>query len=237
MPKTKRTGDSMIRNRLLFIIFSGMVLLFSCSDDENGVQTGSDPEILAAWLNESWNLSSQNQNLVEVQVYDPQGLNELESVTLELQNISGSVVFRDSLYDDGAYYHQASGDVLAKDGIFSNRFTPSQMTTGAGLYKFIFLAKDKNGNTSIPLSREVVFDFSGNIRITNTVLPDTLKSGITAEYLYVTAVDSIGAPSAGSVYFNTKDAENTFVLSTLAMYNDGNFSAHGDVTAADSIFS
>ncbi|MGD9900079.1 MAG: hypothetical protein AB7T22_13220, partial [Calditrichaceae bacterium] len=58
-----------------------------------------------------------------------------------------------------------------------------------------------------------------------------------AEYLYVTAVDSIGAPSAGSVYFNIKDAENTFVLSTLAMYNDGNFSAHGDVTAADSIFS
>ncbi len=227
----------MIRKILIFIILPGMFLLFSCSDDENGIQAGSDPEILATWMNESWNLSSQNQNLVEVQVYDPQGLDELESVTFELQNISGIAVFRDSLYDDGSYYHQQSGDVLAKDGIFSNRFTPSQLTTGAGLYKFVFSAKDKNGNTSIPLSREVIFDFSGNIRVTNTVLPDTLKSGITAEYLYVTAVDSTGAPSAGSVYFNIKDAENTFIISTLNMYNDGNFAAHGDVTAADSIFS
>ena len=132
---------------------------------------------------------------VEVKTTDPQGLSDLNGVFMEVRKQGSSgTIFSDSLYDDGAYYHTNDGDVIAGDGVFSNRYSATQILSGsnAGEYVFNFTAFDNEGHTSLPLEYTALFGLNVRPEIISVTGSDTLFSGTQGEIFQVAVFDSDG---------------------------------------------
>jgi len=226
-----------MNSKLLKITFSILMISFliGCSKDNNPVQVGSNPVIEKISIRQKWNVQSAAFNKIEVTVQDPQGFANLATVIFSV-TLSGSStpIFQDSLYDDGAYFNQNDGDVLAGDGVFSNKFSADNITPSktTGDYIFSFTAIDRDRNVSSPKVETVVFGINARPEILKVSAPDTFKSGVSGAVFAVTVSDSDGIDDITDVWFNSSGFGDQ-----IHFFNDGDFANHGDEFAADSIYS
>ena len=110
-------------NFVLYCIILITFLLFqTCSDSGKDPIAEEIPVIEFINLNSNWNLAETAYNKVEVKILDPQGVENIDSVTIKISTSIGEIILVDRLYDDGTYYHTNDGDVIAGDGVFSNQF-------------------------------------------------------------------------------------------------------------------
>lgn len=219
----------------IFLVFT----VISCKEDDNPVSVGTTPEINDIKMNDKWNPRSTEAYKIEIKVSDPQGLSDLSSVIMEVRNnLDGAVIYVDSLYDDGAYYHPEDGDVFARDGIYSNRFTPVQIESPVrpGLYYFSFVASDQQGHQSNTMEGTVSFGENSMPYIVAIDAPDSISSEGGDIVLQVTADDSNGVQDIKKVYFESRKHGGTAVKYEGELYDDG-LVEHGDTMAGDAVYS
>lgn len=209
-----------------------------CSDTGKDPIVEENPVIELINLNSNWNLAEMSYNKVEAKILDPQGVENIDSVAIRIFTLDEEIMLIDRLYDDGAYYYPDDGDVIAGDGVFSNRFdAATDIGKTVGDYKVEIQAFDFDGNQSEISDTTIHLGYSYTVEFVNIQKPDTIKSGIVAEYLYVALRHPEGLKAIKDVSFNLYVNNSTALLKTMAMFNDGNFENTGDLIAADSIFS
>ena len=227
----------MIYRSLLIITF--LYFFVACSKESNPVTTDENPVITKITMNDQWNPRSTSPYQIEVQVNDPQGSTDIYEVILHVRSDSGgSVIFTDLLYDDGAYFHTGDGDLIAGDGIFSNRFTPTQIITPVqpGIYYFSFIASDKQQHESNAVEKLVSFGENSAPYIVSIDCPDSVSAAIGEIVLQVAVSDSDGVQNIKKVSFESRKQGTASTKYEGELYDDGE-TEHGDTIAGDAIFS
>jgi len=233
-----QTKEFDMKKHLFLLILMLLVFIFACEEESNPADVGSNPVIEEITIRDKWNSASTLPNKIELKVSDPQGFSNISGVLVQVKNSSEQVVFSDSLYDDGAYYHTQDGDVFAGDGIFSNKFSSVQILSGSGDgdYDFSFQAFDKDNHESGNSERSVLFGPNARPEITNVLSPDTLNSGTSGQVFEISVKDDDGLDDISRVYFESqKDGSQTQIFE-MDLFNDGNLNEHGDLFANDTIF-
>jgi len=223
---------------LLYVLVTTLMFI-SCSDDKSPVATGVTPEIEKVKLNDKWNPRLSQPYKVEVYVQDPQGPGNITKGLVQVRKENEEVIlYTDSLYDDGAYFHPGDGDVIARDGVFCNRFSPNQIlpVVETGLYSFSFYAIDNQGNESQMIDRLISFGTNSAPTISNIDAPDSYSALSDESSIRVTVNDSDGFMDIRKVYFESQLAGVNFARFESDLYNDGD-PEHGDEVAGDSVYS
>ena len=218
-----------------------LLLYSSCTQDEkNPIALSPNPVIDTISIPARWNTRLDIHYTVEVKVLDAQGSSNIISVQMEVYNSQTSaMIFTGSLYDDAAFYHPQDGDVVAGDGVYSNRFTATEMVPAltAGEYRFQFVAIDQQGNQSQEQARMVFFGTNYSPVITRIAAPDTFSSTQSAAIINIVVTDKDGITDIDRAYFESQSQARIARIYESDLYNDGNYEQHGDLTAGDSIFS
>jgi len=225
------------------ILLSALLLLamwiISCHEDKNPVNTGNVPVISKVKLKDRWSTQSSGLYKTEVWVNDPQGFDNISGVYLTVyESTGGEEIFSDSLYDEGAFYYPKAGDVLAGDGVFSNRFQISEISesNNQAEYIFRFIAYDKQNHRSQIWDSFVVFGPNSPPVIHQVVAPDSVSYQTVNTLFMITVSDSDGIVDITQAYFESENLAMGFTQYEQALYNDGDFVNHGDLLAGDSIF-
>jgi hypothetical protein len=234
--------EYMVRNKIIIIslLVLGQLWILGCSEEKNPLTTEDTPVISKVKLKDRWSTQSSSLYKTEVWVNDPQGFNNLSGVNLTVhENSGGREIFSDSLYDEGAYFYPKAGDVLAGDGVFSNRFQTSEIseTNDQAEYIFRFVAFDKQNHESQIWENLVVFGPNSPPVIHQISAPDSLSFQSENTIFMITVSDSDGVEDIAQAYFESENLAKGFTQYEQALYNDGDFENHGDLLAADSIFS
>ncbi len=184
-------------------------------------------------------LSDTLPHFVSIKVSDPQGLNDIDAVVLNIYNqTSSKAVTKVNLHDDGT-----NGDVIANDGIFSILLDPAFTKNQIGVFIFHVQAFDKSGSASNPLTQYVkVLTYQNDPPfIFNIVAPDTmnlLPDQAAATVLKVSVTDPQGLSDIYSVFFNTYKPGNVPSSGNpFKMADNGQTEANGDETAGDGVYS
>ncbi len=225
--------------KLYLWLFMGLIFIASCEKETTILEVGTDPVIEEIRIRSKWNSLSNVFNKVEVKITDPQGFSNIIPVEFSVKNqLTGQVVFTDSLFDDGAYLYPQDGDVIAGDGVFSNRFSATQILYGAddGEYIFYFTALDKEGHESQAAEQLAVFGPNVRPEIVSIAGEDTLFSGTPGQIFEVAVFDSDGVDDIIRVYFETRNSLNQ-PIEIFDLFNDGDFAQSGDLFADDSLYS
>ena len=225
--------------RSLLIVIAFLFFFFACSKESNPVTTEENPVITKITMNDQWNPRSTSPYQIEVQVNDPQGLTDISEVIVHVRSDSGgSVIYNDLLYDDGAYYHPGDGDLIAGDGVFSNRFLPTEIVTPVqpGMYYFSFTASDKQQHESNTAEKLVSFGENSAPYIELIDCPDSVSAATGEIVLQVTVVDSDGVENIKKVWFESRKQGTASTKYEGELYDDGEVE-HGDTIAGDAIFS
>ncbi|TFH02461.1 MAG: hypothetical protein E4H13_01985 [Calditrichales bacterium] len=227
-------------------ISTGIVILFlvniGCTPNENvPMDTGTVPEIIKVTAPEKWNSLSASSARIEAKVSDPQGQANIAAVTIALyDHPQQNLVYSDSLYDDGSYYHPRSGDVLGGDGVFCNTFLATEIIGQSESieYTFRFIATDTDGNVSQVVERPVIIGANSLPAIIEINAPDSLSTSVIQDLVFtITVADSDGIDDITHAWFESKNITRGFTIIEKDLYNDGDFENHGDVSATDAIFS
>ena len=191
------------------------------------------PFIVSAVLEDTLTSSTLEDVFISLDVGDPQGLADIDSVSLQIYApFSPSPAFVARLSDDGI-----DGDVAAGDGTFSFREDLSDSLTRAGDHAIRFQATDRGGLAS----EAVVMGFYVKIIndppvLSDLTAPDTVSRSSTGSFLLaVRADDPQGLDDIAGVFFNTtKPDGNPSSGNPFQMKDDG---SDGDAVPGDGIFS
>ena len=223
-------------------LFMLVIIIFSigCNKEDNPVSLGIVPSITKLELQDKWNIRATLIYKIEVWAKDPQGISNLSGVQMIVsESSSGNQIFTDSLYDDGAYYYINDGDVLAGDGVYSNKYRPADINQALkeAEYMFQFIAIDKQHNESQVLEYPVFFGPNNRPQVQEISAPDIIPSGSQDIIFSISASDSDGTDDIIIAFFESENIEKGYKKFEQYLYNDGDLTNHGDVTAGDSVFS
>lgn len=219
-----------------YVLFTLLIFIIACDSDKDPVQTPSAPVIEKISIRETWNISSTVPNTIEVFCKDGDGLSDLAAVTFTVQRQTDNTqIYSDSLYDDAAWVHSGDGDVVAGDGVFTNRFSTGQFQSPAveGNFLFTFTAYDKSGRSSQIESVEVMFGSNSAPQILTVAIPDTFFSGATNNQFMASVTDSNGLADISEVLFEVREEGSSNILAGDQLFDDGDLVAHGDQFAGD----
>jgi hypothetical protein len=137
-------GALMQKRIILPIVFLLFISIFSCTRTEKVVEVRYAPVLYDLASPDSIQRNSPYIYYVFVTAYDPDGLQDIDSVYFRVTRPDGSLnpnILK--MRDDGQY-----GDSVANDGRFSLGFTSGDTASQLGIYIFKFYAKDKAGDVS-----------------------------------------------------------------------------------------
>lgn len=150
------------------------------------------------------------------------------------KKVSGSPF---SLLDNGS---SAQGDDLAGDKVFSAKI-PMSMSLLSGEYRAEYFAAESNGTPYKLSVNKFVFDNGTSNQepvLSDLSAPDTITVVDTTVFrIRVRAIDPNGKQDLSRVYFVVTRPDGTSNNAALQMYDDGNFTLHGDDVANDDIYS
>jgi hypothetical protein len=206
-----------------YLVIGLGLIAWSCSENPGGPVEEIIPVIESVSLDELWSINTTEKKIVEIKITDPQGPGDLHSVFLQIYNQEGSIVFSDSLYDDGGL--NESGDIIAADGVFRNRFLPSAITIESGNYTFEFDVKDKEGNSPGKYEKDVSFVLENIPEIKNITAIDTLKSASASKIISAIVIDASNTGTL-TVYMDLLQGNHSVVLQPYRMQKQGNDSVY-----------
>ncbi len=217
-----------------------MYILFSCKQDKNILTLSPNPVIDTIVLPEKWNTRVELSYKVEVKVLDAQGFANIDTVRLEVINPNSStLIYTDYLHDDGAFYFPLDGDVLAGDGVYSNKFIAAQIVPAQATaeYTIQFSAIDKQGNHSVVKDYPVWFSPNYPPVISTITAPDTFAVPRLRPVIQMIVSDNDGISDISQAYFESQSVQGQARIFESNLFNDGNYELHGDDLAGDSVFS
>lgn len=177
--------------------------------------------------------NSPARHIISVKVADPQGLGDIDDVSYEITKVgAASASSQGELFDDG--FH---GDVIAKDGRFSNLIQGSFAQGDSGAYEIEVTARDREGNASESLKAQV-FVLRGTENLAPQILQVTAPSSVAIDsahsFLVAAQVsDPEGLANSLSVTYQFFPPEHATPTEEGPLADDG---TQGDVTAGDGVF-
>jgi hypothetical protein len=184
-------------------VVSLCVLLFYCSErDLPTQQSDTSPPKLTIQSLPSY-INPGETFFVAVQVNDPQGPRDVESVTLNIsKEYEPSQSQQYSLHDDGQVNYPDDGDIVAFDGYFTQKILWQTDSGDKQNFVFTFEAIDRAGHEAEPADTVVISMKNEPPAIVEIVLPDTLDSGFTTtKSIAVNVRDDDGRDDIKSVSF------------------------------------
>jgi hypothetical protein len=228
-------------NMINIIFLSCMIIILSsCKQEKNILTLSANPVIDSITLPEKWNTRLELLYKVEVKVLDAQGFANIDTVRMNVVDPDNSaLIFTDNLHDDGAFYYPQDGDVLAGDGVYSNKFYAAQIVSAQSTaeYTIQFTAIDKQGNLSIVQDRSVLFSPNYPPVIGTITAPDTFAVPRLRPVINMTVSDNDGISDITQAYFESQAVQGQARIFESDLFNDGNYELHGDEVAGDSVFS
>ncbi|HPG38573.1 MAG TPA: hypothetical protein PLP19_12040 [bacterium] len=138
------------------------------------------------------------------------------------------------MYDDGMAQHSTDGDIVARDGLFTQNITWQSTDENPHHIVFEFVAVLNFETTGEPLKVTLVSSKNILPQITGVTVPDTLPSGFTGTLTFsATVFDSNGIKDIKTVLFKGKrDNQTLFQGELLTTANAGVFEKSFDNTFA-----
>ncbi|UCE04803.1 MAG: hypothetical protein JSW07_14415, partial [bacterium] len=179
-------------------------------------------------------LISEIDHFVSIHVDDPQGIDDIATVTCSIfHSNSQNPVKIDTLVDDGTH-----GDIITRDGIYTTGINVDFAQEQAGTYTLIFKAIDLSGNESEILSHELtVIAGEENIppTITDVILPLVFDIKDTIGYLIsIKANDPQGLDDIELLVLQIFPPTNNIPVLKDTLWDDGQ---NSDAIAGDGIYS
>jgi len=159
----------------------------------------------------------------------------IDIISPEGNSLTGNAL---SLYDNG---EAASGDALKGDKIYSNLFIMKKDFLN-GFYTINYFIENTGSEIKRLAVQSFLFD-NGKTNVAPVILsvsaPDTITvvSAPLAFIVTATVSDSNGIKDVNEVYFTTIRPDQTSSGAKTSLYDDGNYTDHGDATAGDGVFS
>lgn len=231
-----------MNNKIIIIslLVITQIWIIGCSEENNPIATGTDPVISQVKMRDKWSPQSASLYKTEVWVTDPQGFRNIAGVYMTVHESStNEIIFSDSLYDDGAHFYPEDGDVLAGDGVYSNRYTKTDISQSNNEvdYIFRFIAIDNQDHESQRWEQVVTFGSNSAPVINKISAPDSFSFHDENTIFAITVSDSDGIEDIVQAYFESENLTNGLIQYEMALFNDGDFENHGDLLAGDTIFS
>jgi len=168
--------------RFWLVLISALLILPAC-EEELGPE-GPEPEtfsVSAVSVPSLLNLGSPRFYTISYEVTHPEGLSVISGVSLNvLASDMTTVLATLELFDDGGNTNPDAQDVIAGDGVYTNRLFSDPQVFSAGDV-FIRATATANGEQiSSQVANAAAVENSAPV-ITNAVLPDSLRSGQSAQ--------------------------------------------------------
>jgi len=210
-------------------------LLLSCSED-TGVQPNGEtvPVVSNLIAPEFLFNGSQRLHTISVAVQEPQGREDIQSVTYAITKMgSGSPLSSGEMVDDGT-----GGDIIPKDAVFTTQIRGTFAGAETGQFELTVQARDISGNTSAAITDTfIVLAGTENLppEIVNVAAPQTVAIDSAFSFVVIAQVnDNEGLSDIRRVtyQFFPPAHPNPTVEDTLSDSGQS-----GDVTPGDGIFS
>jgi len=141
--------------------------------------------------------------LFTAEISDPQGLADIESVSIDLSEIGGNDL--QEIYDDGS-----SGDAKALDGIFSFKTTIPSFVSPQ-IYNLTVTAKDSVGNeTTGSLTLNIVSPTYSDDIILSEIFPNPIGDDTSGEFI---ELKNIGKENVNLEGWKISDTSTTYTIS------------------------
>ncbi len=180
-------------NRLSGFVLLGLFLLggWRCSE-QMGPKDPSPPfSIVPFRVPEMITVRPGTVYTLAFQVGHPEGWEAIDSVWVEIStSVESPPVAGIALYDDGGALHGNDGDVVARDGIFTNRFAPADLGLEAALYWLNAFARDYTGRIASSEPRRIQATVNSPPVMVGLAVPDTFYAGSAKVIFRATVADS-----------------------------------------------
>ncbi|MBN2031481.1 hypothetical protein JW824_14705 [bacterium] len=219
----------------LGLIFEFVALLFSTctirypTSDESAV-----PVLSNLMVTKTLYLQSDIDYSLSVDVSDPQGLNDIETVIGFIYPLNQSAsLWEDTLQDQGI-----EGDIIPGDGRFFRRFTVDFAEGQVGQYRLEVIANDRSSHQSNALLDTLtVVDDQKNFPpvLSHPFVADTLtEASLKNVFISVQVEDAYGKEDIDSVFFQIYPSFNPNFFLHYTLRDNG---LNGDEVADDGIYS
>ncbi len=172
-------------------------------------------------------------NKIEIKITDKDGLPDISFVRFVLRSPDNRDIFSKEAFDDGA-----NGDLVAKDGIFTSKFSFKVPRILTGAFTIESSSEDKSRLKSNSLITSFLISrLSQTPVISELIAPDSITlplSGSKIIPMSITARDPNGQGDIKEVYFRSLDSSDP--LRKFFLLDNGN-PANGDSIAGDGIYS
>lgn len=216
---------------LLLALLSFSFLIYACNGDPISLSEPQAPEIRNIFVPEKAFIDPGDTLIVHIQVFDPQGVSDIENVVLSGVQPDASGTFALDLRDDGL-----DGDIIAGDGQYVVKFTGAiWVQSGTGVLFGDVTDKSGNSAQSNNIDIEIVAGSRGSRPVINEItFPDTVNIDSTFQILLLAKIsDADGFNSIDSVKYEIFPP--SFPISSLrgVLVDDGQAD---DGIAANGIF-
>jgi hypothetical protein len=216
-------------NTLFFFLFVFFLLACSERDLPHEVEDHGDPAIKIHMIPEY--INPGNYFFVSVQVLHHNAVDRVQLSVYGDGQSEPSFLF--SLYDDGGAEHPEDGDVVARDGFFSQRILWDPTISGEMEYTFSFQAIREEAVAGEEVETTVISVQKFRPQILNIEAPTLLQSGFEGTTMVTAQVyDSSGVENLKTVWF---DGLRQGVVNFTVTLNDSG--SNGDQNADDQIYS
>jgi len=230
----------MKKNVLVGLYLSTVItLILGCAEEKPVQPVSKNPMLSEANVPKVLWTETIEDFLISVSVFDPQGLDDVNTVTLNVYRphfTTTEIAFQTVLNDSAV-----SGDLIAFDGIYSRQINSSFTKDHPGDYQFVLLTTDNEGHDSNTITIEVpAFACTKNEKpeIGEIVLPETLSVDPSVIYSFsVEVFDNQGISDIQALIFRIHSSENPTVIEVDTLYEHRNgFFTHTFTSAfADSV--
>ncbi len=233
------------KNLILFALLS--IPLLSCDKIPDGIVDVRtvDFKVLAITAPTSVSYSTADSTFnTSVKIENTESIS---SVWCKISSLDGTLLIQSQapLYDDGNL--SLHGDQTKGDGIYSTKFVMGKLTP-IGKYQIEYFIEDNINHSPDNLKKigTHIFTFNpGQINLPPVISDENfpLAVNIGQQFTFsVKAFDSNGPNDIDSVYYKLYRPNGTLVInsqgiSKFMLFDDGNTSVHGDLTAQDGIYS
>jgi len=171
-----------MQNRLWLFLLLGLFLASSCEEELGPEGPELDVySITAVTVPQLLNIGSPRFYTVAYRVTHPDGQSAIADVTLSLLDSDETTVLQSvQLFDDGGNTDPSAEDVVADDGVYTNRIFSDPQVISEGNVFLVASVTAAGEQLSTPQAAAVAVLNSAPV-ISNPVFPDTLKSGSSAQ--------------------------------------------------------
>ncbi len=182
----------MVRFIYFFILIILLSIVVQCDEEKVILNNQAVFAIREVHIPAYISSTSDKSILITADVTHPEGPDGLRKVELVILNSSGQEVKALQMADDGSAQDTSSGDVIAFDNVFSVSVVGIRLGLADATYQVKVRAEDISGEITETDFQQLEIFPNQPPEILSVIFPDSIKSGMKAEEVYIEVADNEG---------------------------------------------